>query len=138
MTPKFKTRDVERTAYINYLKRAEECFHAAKNSFESQEWNAAVINAVHSSIAACDAICVYFLGKRNAGESHNEAVVLFRSITSGDERINTNANRLARILDIKNLAEYEDRLVFKTEAEKVLKDCERLLEFIKKELPAGK
>jgi HEPN domain-containing protein len=33
------------------------------------------------------------------------------------------------------MAEYEERLVFKSEAEKVLKDCERFFEYVKKELP---
>ncbi|MEE8184799.1 MAG: HEPN domain-containing protein [Thermodesulfobacteriota bacterium] len=134
MTPKLQTRDVTKSLYINYLKRAEECLHAAKYSFDNQEWNAATINAIHSCIAACDAMCVYFLGKRHAGESHNDAVALFKTIKSGGE-INTNANRIARILRIKNMAEYEERLVYRSEAEKALKDCERFFEYVKKELP---
>lgn len=135
MTPKFKTRDVEKSLYTNYLKRAEECYHAAKNSFESQEWNSATISAIHACIAASDAMCIYFLGKRNASESHNEAAALFKTIKADDEEINTNTNRISRILSIKNIAEYEDRLVFRTEAEKVLKDCERFLEYVKTKLP---
>lgn len=135
MTPKFRTRDVTKSLYTNYLKRAEECLHAAKNSFAIQEWNASAINTIHSCIAACDAMCVYFLGKRHTGESHGDAINLFKTIKSGDEEINTNANKIIRILRIKNMAEYEERLVCKSEAEKVLKDCERLFEYIKKELP---
>ena len=134
MTPKFKTRDVTKALYTNFLKKAEECFHAAQSSFTIQEWNAATINAIHSCIAACDAICVYFLGKRHAGESHEDAVNLFRTIKASDE-INTNANRILRILRVKNMAEYEERLVYKTESEKILKDCERFLEYVKKQLP---
>jgi len=134
MTPKFRTREVAKSFYTNYLKRAEECLHAAKNSFNNQEWNAAAINAIHSCIAACDAMCVYFLGKRHAGENHNDVVALFKIIKSSKE-INTNANRIARVLRIKNMAEYEERLVYISEAEKVLKDCERFLEYVKKELP---
>ncbi len=135
MAPKFRTRDVAKSLYTNYLKRAEECFHAAKNSFAIQEWNATAINAIHSCIAACDAICVYFLGKRHAGESHEDAVNLFKIIKGGGKEINTNANRILRILRIKNMAEYEERLVYRYEAEKVLKDCKRFLEYVKKELP---
>jgi uncharacterized protein (UPF0332 family) len=97
MARKLETRDVAKSLHTNFLKKAEECFHAAKNSFSSQEWNAATINAIHSCIAACDAVCVYFLGKRHAGESHEAAVSLFRTIKSDDE-INTNANRILRIL----------------------------------------
>ncbi len=135
MTSKFKTRDVEKSLYTNYLKRAEECFHAAKSSFEAQEWNSATISAIHAVIAASDAMCIYFLGKRNASESHNEAAALFKSIKTDNEGISINANRIAKILSIKNMAEYEDRLVFRPEAEKVLKDCERFLEYAKGKLP---
>jgi len=135
MTPKFKTRDVQKSLYTNYLKRAEECYHAARNSFATQEWNAATISAIHAAIAASDAMCIYFLGKRNASESHNEAAALFKAIKTDDQEINTNANRISRILSIKNMAEYEDRLVFKTESEKILKDCERFLEYVKTKLP---
>lgn len=135
MTPKFKTRDVDKSLYVNYLKRAEECLHASKNSFNAQEWNATVINAIHACIAACDAMCIYFLGRRHAGDKHEDAALLFKTIKPADEAVKSNTNRLARILSIKNMAEYEDRLVYKTEAEKALKDCERFLEYVKEELP---
>ncbi len=134
MTPKFKTRDVEKSLYTNYLKRAEECYHAAKNSSAVQEWNSAAISAIHAVIAGSDAMCIYFLGKRNASESHNEAAALFKTIKADDEEINTNANRIARVINIKSMAEYEERLVFKSDAEKILKDCERFLEYVKVKL----
>lgn len=132
MTPKFRTRDVTKSLYTNFLKKAEECFHAAKTSCTTQEWNAATINAIHCCIAACDTMCVYFLGKRHAGENHSDAISLFKTIKTGDEEINTNANRILRILRIKNVAEYEERLIYKSEAEKILKDCERFLEYVRK------
>jgi len=134
MTAKFKTRDIEKPLYINFLKRALECLNAAKTSFAIQEWNASTISAIHSCIAACDAMCVYFLGKRSRGESHNDAVKLFKTIENSKE-IDTNSSRISRILSIKNMAEYEERLVFRSEAEKILKDCERLLDYIEKKLP---
>ena len=80
-------------------------------------------------------MCIYFLGKRNASESHNEAAALFKTIKADDEEINTNANRIAKILGIKNMAEYEERLMFRSEAEKALRDCERFLEYVKSKLP---
>ena len=134
MTPKFKTRDVAKSAYSNYLKKAEECFHAAQTSFDQEEWNAVAINAIHCCISTSDAMCVYFLGKRHSGEDHNDVAALFKSIR-GDEGINTNTGRIIKILRTKNMAEYEDRLVRKAEAESIFKDCERLLEYVKKQLP---
>lgn len=59
------------------------------------------------------------------------------SIRPTDERDKANAARLRRVVDIKNMAEYEERLVFRKEAEKALKDCERFLMFVRSELPQG-
>lgn len=131
---KLKTRDVAKSLYSNYVKKAEECFHAAENSLKNEEWNAAAINAIHCCISACDAICVYYLGKRHSGEDHNDAAKLFKSIKDSEEN-NTNANRIMKILRAKNMAEYEDRLVRKAEAESMWKDCVRFWEYVQKQLP---
>ena len=84
MAGKFRTRDVEKSLYSNHLKKAKECLNAAQNSFIEEEWNASTINAIHACIAACDAMCVYFLGKRAASENHNDAVTLFKTIKSSN------------------------------------------------------
>lgn len=133
MTPKYKTRDTAKSAYSNYLQKAEECFHAAQTSMKQNEWNAAAINAIHCCISASDAMCVYFLGKRHSGDDHNDTAALFKSIKNTDD-INANALRIIKILRIKNMAEYEDRLVRKAEAESIFKDCERFWEFVQKQL----
>lgn len=78
---------------------------------------------------------VYFLGQRHAGESHEEAVKLFSTIRLKADEIKVNAKRISRILGIKNMAEYEDRLIYRSEAEKALKDAERLYQFVKSKLP---
>ena len=57
MTPKFTTRDIDKAYYSNYLKRAEECLHAAQNSFIKQEWNASTINQCYP--------CLYLGMRRN-------------------------------------------------------------------------
>lgn len=129
MGPKTRTQDVNRSFYANYLQKSRECFEAAQESFVKENWNACAINAIHSSISACDALCVYALGKRHSGENHNEAIKLLKTVRS-NEIYNINANRLNRILNMKNMAEYEERLVYQKEAEKILKDCERFLEFV--------
>jgi len=46
-----------------------------------------------------------------------------------------NANRIARIVRIKNMAEYEEKLVSKDETERILRDCERFFKYIKGKLP---
>ena len=52
-----------------------------------------------------------------------------------DELYKVNAVRLGRMIDIKNMVEYEERLVFRKEADKAIKDCERFLAFVKSEIP---
>jgi uncharacterized protein (UPF0332 family) len=133
---KIKVSKVERSLYTNYLVRAEECLNAAKNSLSLSQWNALAISAIHSGIASLDALCVYYLGQRHAGQNHEDAITLFRSIKQlNREDIDTITNRVIKILKMKNMAEYEERLVHQTEAQNILKDAERLLEAVKSKLP---
>ena len=76
----------------------------SKRRYFKKAWNAAAICSIHSSIAACDAICIYYLGQRHSGEDHNQAVQLFRKIRDEDELLNKNAKRLSQLLRIKNMA----------------------------------
>lgn len=135
MTAQFKVRRTGKDSFSNYLKKSRECFNAVDNSFNLKEWNASAINAIHSCISACDAMCVYYLGRRHTGENHNEAVKLFKLTQPTEREISSNAIRLSRILSVKNIAEYEGRLISMTEAEKILKDCKRFIEYVRKQLP---
>jgi hypothetical protein len=98
------------------------------------DWNAATICAVQGCISAGDALCVFSLGKRHAGERHSDMAALLLTTRPDDERYKKNALRLSRILGIKSMAEYEERLVYRSEAEKVFKDCERFMAFVESEL----
>lgn len=135
MTPELKSKDVPRAMYANFLKKSEECLNAAKNSLNLKEYNASAIAAIHCCISGCDSMCVYNLGKRSLGENHNDAIKLFKTIRENDSELDRNVNRISRILNLKNMAEYEERLVSEKEAGKIVKDCERLLEYIKTQLP---
>lgn len=133
---KVKVSKVDRNLYTNYLVRAEECLSAAKNSLSLNQWNASAISAIHSGIASLDALCVYYLGQRHAGQNHEDAITLFRNIKRlSREDIDTIANRVIKILKMKNMAEYEERLVHQTEAQNILKDAQRLVEAVKNKLP---
>lgn len=134
MIAKPKTKNLDRSLYVNFMQKSEECFCAASKCLKSKDWNAAAINLIHSTISACDVICVFSLGKRHSGENHNGAATLFNSIKNTDE-FKKNANRINRILRMKNMAEYEERLVYQKEAEAIFTDCERFLSFVKDKLP---
>lgn len=133
---KLRTRRVDRSLYANYLKKTEECLTSACRSFTAGEWNASAINSIHSAISSIDAMCVFFLGQRHAGDNHDSAIALLRTIKELDRKdLNSIINRTSRILSLKNMAEYEERLVSNAEAEKALKDADRLLQFVKSKLP---
>jgi len=136
MNPRLWTQDTAKSSYINFIKKSIECFRASAESLSRNDWNAAAICAVHSCIAACDGYCVYFLGKRHRGSNHNDVVLLFAAIKPDDEQLKINANRLRNVLGIKNMAEYEERLIRREEAEKAFKDAERFLAFVRKQLPS--
>ncbi|MGB7295873.1 MAG: HEPN domain-containing protein [Candidatus Aminicenantales bacterium] len=136
MNPKFRTRVVARNSYANYLKRSDECFAAAKASLSKGNWNAAAICAIHSCISACDSLCIYFLGRRHSGANHSDAVGLLEMTGVERPELTTNVNRLRKILSVKNMAEYEERLLRRAEAESMIKDTERFVAFVRSRLPA--
>jgi hypothetical protein len=134
VNPHPKTKTVQKALYTDYLMRSEECLQAVKDALSRKAWNAAAICCIHSSIAASDAMCIYYLGKRHSGEDHNQAVSLFRQIKTDDDLHVKNTKRLSHLLSIKNMAEYEARLLFQNEAEKILKNCERFIAYVRKKL----
>ena len=135
MTWKLKTQTVTKSYFSNYLKRSDECIRTAHEAHSRKDWNAATICAIHACVSASDAFCVYFLGKHHSGDNHLDAARLLRNINRQDEKLSTNAKRLINVLSIKNMAEYEERLIFKKEAERVLKNSHKFPEYIKDMLP---
>ena len=134
MNAKPRTRSVERVFTRNFLKRSKECLDSACSAFEKEDWNASAINAIHCAISAGDAICVHFLGKRHAGESHNDAVKLLNSLDTVCGDIKPNANRFMRLLKMKNMAEYEERLIYKIEAEKMLRNARAFYVYVESKI----
>lgn len=126
-----KTRQVDRSKAGFYLQKAEECKNSMEKAFESHEWNACVINAIHAAISSADALCIAKLGERNAGERHEDAVVLFHRIDSGSEDIKRNIRHLSELLSIKTDAEYGERLFRENDAQVAVKHAERLFMFVK-------
>ncbi len=116
--------------FQNYLKKARESLDAAKESVKREQWNAAAINAIHCGISACDALTVFMIGVRHAGERHEDAVTLLQTLNLPKDKLSTKGRQLSRLLGIKNAAEYEERLITQEEATEAVKDAERLMEWV--------
>lgn len=132
---KQKTRDVVRSNFRNYLQKAQECYNSAMNSYHNRMWNSSEIMCIIAAISGIDALCAHYLGKRYAGDRHDGVIELFRTLPIDDKLLDKNSTRLSRIISIKNLAEYEDRLLHEDDAARLTKEAERFLEFVKDALP---
>lgn len=129
-----KTRAVNKPLFRNYLKKAEEYFDAMNTEFSSQRWNSCVLNAIHCGISAADALTVFFKGVRHAGERHEEVVNLLQSLDLDKNILKKKTRQLFDLLDIKNMAEYEENLTTESGALAAIKNAERFFKWVKEVL----
>lgn len=127
-----KTRRVEKHFYLNYLKKAEDFLKGCKNEIENKNWNSAVSLAIHSGICAADALCVFSLGERSAGEGHEEFTQLINKINIKD--INVKIKQLSSLISVKNSAEYSENLMNEKDALSAEQNAERVLSWVKSNL----
>jgi len=126
-----RVRHINKSLSQNYLRKSEECLSAASECLKSRRWNAAVINAVHSGINACDALTVFMLGVRHAGDRHEDAISLLQTVVLPKDVLSTKSRQLSRLLGVKNVAEYEERLMNENDAKEAVRDAERFLSWVK-------
>ena len=129
-----RTRAVKRELFKNYLKKAQEFFRGMERSFEAGDWNACVVNAIHCAISSADALTVFYLGFRHAGEKHQDVLQLLQGIDSESKEIHSKNRQLSSLLLIKNRAEYEERMMRKTEAENAMKAAQRYFEWVSEKI----
>lgn len=126
-----RVRHVDKSLFKNYLRKSEECFNTALECLRTRRWNAAVMNAVHCGISACDAVTVFMLGVRHAGERHEDAISLFQTVGLPRDVLAAKSKQLSRLLGIKNVAEYEERLMGEDDAKEAVRDAERFFSWVK-------
>jgi uncharacterized protein (UPF0332 family) len=117
--------------FVNYLKKAEECCETMKDAFANERWSAAMINAVHCGISSSDALTVFFLGERHAGERHEDCIALFQKTGIDAKILQSKTQQLQQILSVKNRVEYEERVAKRDEAEETIKIAERFYKWVK-------
>lgn len=135
MPPKeIKTTRVAKSDYINYLKKAEEFSSAMQDSLIKGKWNAAGLNAIHTGISASDALLVCLHGIRSASPKHDDVTRLFSALVK-HKNIEQNINHLRSLISMKNIVEYDERLITHSEAVALSKHAERFLAWVKSILP---
>lgn len=119
------TRRVTSAQVRTYLGKAEEFLAAARESLGAEHRLAATSLAVHAGISACDAICGARTGQRAAGSDHGQAASLLGK--AGLEGRDA-ARILARLMPLKNRAEYEPADVPRATAKRAVDQAERIVQ----------
>lgn len=127
---KIKTYNVEKRDASNYWQRSQELLESMRNNLMLENWNAAVIDGVHSVISANDSVTVAFLGKRSTSDHHLDAAELLKQAVP--EGLKPDLTRLRRILTIKSHVEYGASLVKPGDAQKLAQDVERFVSWVEK------
>lgn len=129
MTPeKIKTRQEEKAAARDYLKKAEDNYIAMLSALKDGNFNAAGTLALQCAISSADAICVSEKGIRSISQDHFDVCGIVKSITLPET--SEKANLLRRIISKKNLIQYERRNIYQSEAEEIAKASSRFYQWV--------
>lgn len=129
MTQKFKTIAVERGSYAGYLKKASEFYETMIQAQKNRRWNAVGLNAVHCAISSADAILAFHLGKRSIDPGHRIVAELLSHSLNLPEII-AKSETLRKIINQKNLIEYEQRSFTEKEGDTISKHTERFYRWV--------
>jgi len=125
---KRQTKQEERSAATNYLKKAQDSHETMLIAFRNKNFNAVGTLAIQCVISAADAICVYEKGVRSISQDHGDICDLVKATLLPEAKEKSTA--LKRILAKKNLIQYESRNVYESEAEDLIKSATRIFEWV--------
>lgn len=128
------TRRVDPARAQNYLKKAGELYLDMLESHRNGRFNSTVISAIHCGISSSDAFNVHTQGMRSMSKNHGDAIRLLSSIGPEARRM---SEHLRWLIEVKNAAEYEERLFTSKEADMAVKHAERLYRWAKEKLAPG-
>jgi hypothetical protein len=123
------SRTVNQSDYTHYLKKAADFHQAMGLAYLHNNWNSVGLEAVHCVISANDALLIFFKGIRSVSPNHNDAIRLLKESLSPD-LIQRNDNHLARVIDKKNLIEYEIKNFSKKDADEIKLHTERFFNWV--------
>jgi len=118
-----RTRPVSAAQVRAYAAKAEEFAEAATSDLDACRNIAATSSlAIHAGINSADAVCGARLGKRAAGEDHDQVLVLLRQAGPDGAEVE---RELRRLLPLKTKAEYEPDDIAPSVAAKAVERAQR-------------
>lgn len=136
MNPKrLRFQEVDKTSYRVYFRKASSFHDAMKSAYDSENWNAVGLGAVHCVISAADALLCKKAGLRVVADNHMDlADALAKSIIAPG--VEENKKRVSKVIAKKNLIEYEAREFRRRDAEAIMIDADRFFTWAKEHLEA--
>lgn len=117
-----RTKPVSAAQVRSYAAKAEEFAEAAASDLEAGRTIAATSLAIHAGINSADAVCGARLGKRAAGEDHDQVLVLLREAGPDGAEVERD---LRRLLPLKAKAEYDPDNIASSVASKAVERAQR-------------
>lgn len=110
-----------------YLAKATQFSVEATAAMKGSRNDAAMLNAVHSTISATDAVCVALAGRRSADPDHQRAADLLQEIGGKSREVINSVKQVRMLLAKKNIVEYESRQASSREASEAVKRATRFV-----------
>ena len=112
-----RTKTVSAAQVRAYASKAEEYAAAAVSELKAERFVAATSLAIHAGINAADAVCGARVGKRAAGDDHDQVLTLLREAGSDGIAVE---KELRRLLPLKTKAEYDPDDIARSTASKAV------------------
>lgn len=126
---------VSKEKYEVFEYRANEYYDMMHDSFEKGKYEVCAGNAIHCAINSVDALLVLALGRKSAGQNHNEVILLLKDVkVSNDEERRRICDYLYKLLELKTPVEYGDKKTSKKTAETAMNLCRKIHFFTVEEL----
>lgn len=132
--PSVKVVQVERHRAAHFLAKATQFCEGAREQFDSEHYDAALLLAVHAGITGMDAVCVALGGRRSVDQNHLRAADLLEAAGRNAAPFVEQANKLRALIGQKNRVEYEDKRASRKDASDAVTRCERLVAWAGEEL----
>ncbi|OIO73367.1 MAG: hypothetical protein AUJ85_08215 [Elusimicrobia bacterium CG1_02_37_114] len=135
MNPKkISFKNVEHAKYIAYWKKAQDFYNSMSMAYGNKNWHSVGLESVRCAISATDALLVYKKGMRCSSQDHRDlADFLIDQFNNNDAR--KYSDTLVKIISMKNIIEYEDRIFTEKEASEIFKRTERYYNWVKSQIP---
>lgn len=127
-----------RASAADHLGKAEQFLDAARSTFDTGAFDAAMLNAIHAGISAADSVCVVLAGIRSADPDHVRAADLLEEVGQGVAAFRDKSKQLRQLVSKKTQVEYQGRRARAPDARDALRRAERLVGWAGEQVDAAR